>query len=51
MSKNIAQPMIAGHLLEGSLEPGAEIALKIDQTLAQDATGTLAMLEFAATAA
>ena len=48
MGKSFAQQIIADHLVDGSLEPGNEIALRIDQTLAQDATGTLAMLEFEA---
>jgi aconitate hydratase len=45
MGKNLAQKLIAGHLVEGRMEVGAEIGLKIDQTLTQDATGTLVMLE------
>src|SRR5919106_899438 len=45
MGKNLAQKLIAGHLLEGRMEVGAEIGLKIDQTLTQDSTGTLVMLE------
>jgi aconitate hydratase len=48
MGKSIALQIIADHLVDGSPDPGNEIALKVDQTLAQDATGTLAMLEFAA---
>lgn len=48
MAQNLAQKLIASHLAEGDLTPGAEIALKIDQTLTQDATGTLVMLEFEA---
>lgn len=46
MGKTIAQKIIAGHLLAGDMTPGSEIALKIDQTLTQDATGTMAYLEF-----
>lgn len=46
--KNVTQKLIESHLVKGTLEPGAEIALKIDQTLTQDATGTLVMLEFEA---
>lgn len=46
MSKTIAQKIIAAHLLSGTMEPGSEIALRIDQTLTQDATGTMAYLEF-----
>ena len=48
MGQNVAQKIIASHLVEGRMEASAEIGLKIDQTLAQDATGTLAMLEFEA---
>ena len=46
MGKTIAQKIIAGHLISGEMIPGHEIALKIDQTLTQDATGTMAYLEF-----
>jgi len=45
---NVAEKLIASHLVEGDLEAGKEIGLKIDQTLTQDATGTLVMLELAA---
>jgi len=48
MGKNISQKLIERHLLEGRMSPGSEIGLKIDQTLTQDATGTLVMLEFEA---
>jgi predicted aconitate hydratase len=48
MGKSLAQKLIAGHLVEGRMEVGAEIGLKIDQTLTQDATGTLVMLELEA---
>jgi aconitate hydratase len=48
MGENLAQKLIAGHLVEGRMEVGAEIGLKIDQTLTQDATGTLVMLELEA---
>ncbi|MBD3210257.1 aconitate hydratase [Candidatus Micrarchaeota archaeon] len=45
----VTQKIISGHLAEGSLpEAGEEIALRIDQTLTQDATGTMAYLEFEA---
>jgi len=50
MSKNVTQKLIETHLMSGRVQPGEEIALKIDQTLTQDATGTLAMLEFEAMA-
>ena len=46
MGKTIAQKIIASHLISGTMEPGSEIALKIDQTLTQDATVTMAYLEF-----
>ena len=46
MGKTIAQKIIAAHLVSGNMTAGAEIALKIDQTLTQDATGTMAYLEF-----
>ena len=46
MGKTIAQKIIAAHLLAGDMNPGSEIALRIDQTLTQDATGTMAYLEF-----
>jgi aconitate hydratase len=46
--QNVAQKLIAAHLVDGIMRPGAEIALRIDQTLTQDATGTLVMLELEA---
>ena len=46
MGKTIAQKIISAHLLSGDMTPGSEIALRIDQTLTQDATGTMAYLEF-----
>ena len=46
MAKTIAQKIIAAHLVAGDMTVGSEIALKIDQTLTQDATGTMAYLEF-----
>ena len=48
MGLNVAQKLIRSHLLEGEMTPGSEIGLRIDQTLTQDATGTLVMLEFEA---
>ncbi len=48
MSQNVTQKLIASHLVSGKMEIGAEIGLKIDQTLTQDATGTLVMLQFEA---
>jgi aconitate hydratase len=43
---NLTHKILSRHLVEGRLAPGEEIAIRIDQTLLQDATGTLAMLEF-----
>lgn len=48
MPMNVAQKLIKSHLVEGKMIPGQEIGLKIDQTLTQDATGTLVMLELEA---
>jgi aconitate hydratase len=48
MGMNLAQKLIASHLVEGRMEVGTEIGLKIDQTITQDATGTLVMLELEA---
>jgi aconitate hydratase len=48
MAKTIVEQVMAAHLVSGELAPGAEVALKIDHTLTQDATGTLAYLEFEA---
>ncbi len=48
MAYNVAQKLIASHLLSGEMTPGTEIGLRIDQTLTQDATGTLVMLELEA---
>ena len=48
MGLTIAQKIIKAHLLEGDMTPGSEVALRIDQTLTQDATGTMAYLEFEA---
>ncbi|QTD43481.1 aconitate hydratase [Sporosarcina sp. Te-1] len=48
MPLNITQKLIQSHLVSGEMEPGSEIGLKIDQTLTQDATGTMVMLELEA---
>jgi len=48
MGKSITQKILEEHLAEGKFEPGKEIAIKIDQTLTQDATGTMAYLQFEA---
>ena len=44
----IAETILAAHLMEGELTPGTEIGLRIDQTLTQDSTGTMAYLQFEA---
>jgi aconitate hydratase len=46
--ENLTRKILAAHLAEGNLVPGEEIAIRIDHTLLQDATGTMAMLEFEA---
>ncbi len=48
MGMNIAQKIIWTHLVEGKMIPGTQIGLKIDQTLTQDSTGTMAYLQFEA---
>ena len=48
MGKNLTEKIIEKHLLSGEMEAGHEIGLRIDQTLTQDATGTMAYLEFEA---
>lgn len=48
MGYTLAQKIIKSHLVSGDMTPGTEIGLKIDQTLTQDATGTMAYLEFEA---
>ena len=48
MAQNVAQKLIHSHLVSGTPEPGNEIGLSIDQTLTQDATGTMVMLELEA---
>ena len=45
---NIAHKIISSHLVEGEMIPGREIGLRVDQTLTQDATGTMAWLQFEA---
>ncbi len=47
-SQNVTQKLISKHLLSGEMIPGEEISMKIDQTLTQDATGTMVMLELEA---
>ena len=46
---NLTQKIIGAHLVRGEMHPGEEIAIRIDQTLTQDATGTLCYLQFEAT--
>ena len=48
MALNVAQKLIQSHLLDGSMKPGSDIALKVDQVLLQDVLGTLVMLELEA---
>nr|HPQ81762.1 aconitate hydratase [bacterium] len=48
MGRNIVQKILESHLREGRMEPGLEIGIRIDQTLTQDATGTMAYLQFEA---
>ncbi|SDW39702.1 aconitase [Marinococcus luteus] len=48
MARNVAQKLIEEHLVSGEMTPGEEIGMKIDQTLTQDATGTMVMLELEA---
>jgi aconitate hydratase len=46
MPDNVTKQILREHLVEGDLEPGSPISLKIDQTLLQDATGTMAFMQF-----
>jgi aconitate hydratase len=48
MGSNLARKLIESHLVEGSMDVGQEVGIRIDQTLCQDATGTLVMLELEA---
>jgi aconitate hydratase len=48
MGQNLTRKILAAHLVEGSLVPGKDMKIKIDQTLTQDATGTMAYLQFEA---
>lgn len=48
MGMNLARKILSEHLVKGTLEAGSEISLRIDQTLTQDATGTMAYLQFEA---
>ncbi|HXX80063.1 MAG TPA: aconitate hydratase [Thermodesulfovibrionales bacterium] len=46
MPKNLTHKIVESHLVEGRLVPGTEIGIRVDHTLLQDATGTMALLEF-----
>ena len=48
MGKNLAHKILGSHLISGTLEPHQEIAVAIDQTFTQDATGTMTYLQFEA---
>jgi aconitate hydratase len=48
VGKSVTQKILEEHLVSGKLQPGTEIAIRIDQTLTQDATGTMAYLQFEA---
>lgn len=48
MGKNLVEKIISQHLISGVMTPGEEIGIRIDQTLTQDATGTMAYLQFEA---
>ncbi len=48
MGKNVVYKILGAHLVAGTLEAGTEIAIRIDQTLTQDATGTMTYLQFEA---
>ncbi len=48
MGKTLTEKLIKAHLVSGHIEPGSEIGIRIDQTLTQDATGTMAYLQFEA---
>ncbi len=48
MGKNIVQKILDTHIVEGTPQAGQEVGIRIDQTLTQDATGTMAYLQFEA---
>jgi aconitate hydratase len=48
MGENLTRKILRAHLVSGEMTPGKEIAIRIDQTLTQDATGTMAYLQFEA---
>ncbi|GAA4769775.1 aconitate hydratase [Citricoccus nitrophenolicus] len=48
MARNVSQKLVDAHLVGGEVTPGSEVGLRVDQTLCQDATGTMVMLELEA---
>jgi aconitate hydratase len=48
VAENVAQKLIGAHLVHGEMTPGTEVGIRVDQTLTQDATGTIVMLELEA---
>ena len=48
MGKTVAEKILAGHLVAGEMTPGSPVGIRMDQTLTQDATGTMAYLQFEA---
>ena len=46
MGQSLTHKIIAAHLMTGEMTPGSEIGLRIDQTLTQDSTGTMAYQQF-----
>src|SRR4029453_5253264 len=46
MAENLVTKILREHMVDGALDPGEEVGLRIDQTLLQDATGTMACLQF-----
>lgn len=48
MAQNLTEKILSDHLVSGELEPGVEIGIRVDQTLTQDSTGTMAYVQFEA---
>src|ERR671926_1690250 len=46
MPENLSRQILKEHLVDGELDPGSPIAVRVDQTLLQDATGTMAFMQF-----
>src|SRR5438270_3554458 len=46
MAENLTRQILSKHLVEGELKPGVPIAIRMDQALLQDATGTMALMQF-----